>query len=71
MHRLASGRTTAELWWASEAVRSQLAAGKNDFGQWQFCRDLDGVGALRAGGPGARGHEILEGWNPKEFTRVR
>jgi hypothetical protein len=45
--------------------------GENDFGQRQFCRDLDRGRRLTTGGPGARGHEILEGWDPKEFTRVR
>jgi len=50
-----------ELWWASEAARRR----RSDFGQWLSWGDLDRRRRLTTGGPGARSHEILEGWDPK------
>jgi len=52
VRRLTLGRTTVELWRVSEAASRRRAAGKNEFGEWLFSRDLDHGRRLTTSGLG-------------------
>jgi integrase len=52
VRRLTLGRTTVELWRVSEAAWRRRAAGKNEFGEWLFSRDLDHGRRLTTSGLG-------------------
>ena len=52
VRRLTLGRTTAELWRASEASWCERATGPNGFGEWLFSKDLDHRRRLTASGLG-------------------
>jgi integrase len=52
VRRLTLGRSTVELWRVSEAAWRRRAAGKNEFGEWLFSRDLDHCRRLTTSGLG-------------------
>jgi integrase len=52
VRRLTLGRTTVELWRASEAAWRQRAVVESEFGEWLFSRDLDHGRRLTTSGLG-------------------
>jgi integrase len=57
VRRLTLGRTTADLWRASETAWRLRSAGELDFGEWLFSRDLDHTRRLTTS---ALGHWFAE-----------
>ena len=52
VRRLTLGRTTVELWRASDAAWRKRAVGESAFGEWLFSRDLDHARRLTTSGLG-------------------